>query len=196
VGSWERGDFLPQSKGIVLELAKRLHLDAAETRQVLEASPTALAPHWSVPYPRNPYFTGRADLLDVLHAQLGGEQAVALTQSAALHGLGGVGKTQVALEYAYRYALDYRAVCWMAAETDASITSSLLSIAETLALPKRTDHDQQRVIAAVQRWFTTYGHWLLIWDNVEDLEVLVRGWGRWFPVEEVLIVAGAPARGQ
>jgi tetratricopeptide (TPR) repeat protein len=172
IGHWERGNVLPQSKGIVLELAKHLHLDDFETRQLLEASLTALAPHWSVPYPRNPYFTGRADLLDTLPAQLGAEQAV------ALYGLGGVGKTQVALEYAYRYALDYRAVFWIAAETAESITSSLLSIAETLHLPERADTDQHRIIAAVQRWFTTHGDWLLIWDNVEDLNLLVR----WLPV--------------
>src|SRR5260370_28853519 len=116
IGTWERGDFLPGSKGIVLELARHLHLDEQETRQLLEASLTALAPHWYVPLPRNPFFTGREEILAALHTQLGVDQTVALTQSSALHGLGGVGKTQIALEYAYRHALEYRAVFWIGAE--------------------------------------------------------------------------------
>jgi transcriptional regulator with XRE-family HTH domain len=109
---WEQGDFLPESKALVLELARYLRLDDWESRQLLEASLTALSPHWLVPLPRNPFFTGREEILQALHMQLGVNQAVALTQSSALHGLGGVGKTQIALEYAYRHALEYRAVFW------------------------------------------------------------------------------------
>jgi tetratricopeptide (TPR) repeat protein len=171
---WEQGDFLPENKGIVLELARHLHLDDQETRQLLEASLTALTPHWSVPLPRNPFFTGREEILETLHAQLGIEQAVALTQSSALHGLGGVGKTQIALEYAYRYAFDYSAVFWIEAEQDEQVVASLLRIAETLQLPGQNEKDQQQVILAVQRWLSTHGQWLLIWDNVEDLTILRR----------------------
>src|SRR5262245_15340201 len=63
ISKWERGLNLPDSKGIVLEVARQLRLGEPETLALLEASLTALAPHWLVPYPRNPFFTGRADLL-------------------------------------------------------------------------------------------------------------------------------------
>lgn len=169
---WEQGDYLPESKAMVLELARHLHLDNQESRHLLEASLTALAPYWLVPLPRNPFFTGREDMLEALHAQLDVEQAIALTQSAALHGLGGVGKTQIALEYAYRHSLDYRAVFWIGAETQEQIVSSLLRIAEVLQLPGQDGKDQQRVVVAVQRWLSTHSQWLLIWDNVEDLALL------------------------
>jgi transcriptional regulator with XRE-family HTH domain len=56
---WEQGDVLPDSKAMILELARYLHLTEQETRQLLEASLTALTPHWSVPLPRNPFFIGR-----------------------------------------------------------------------------------------------------------------------------------------
>jgi tetratricopeptide (TPR) repeat protein len=171
---WEQGDYLPESKAMVLELARCLKLDGQETRQLLEASLTALSPYWFVPLPRNPYFTGREEILKSLHTQLGVDQAVALTQSSALHGLGGVGKTQIALEYAYRHALEYSAVFWIRAETEGQIVASFLRIAEALLLPGRDDTDQQQVIAAVYRWLSTHGQWLLIWDNVEDLALLDR----------------------
>ncbi len=174
VGRWERGDTVPESRGMVLELARHLLLDDLETRQFLEASLTALAPHWLVPLPRNPFFTGREAVLEALHSQLGVDHALALTQSSALHGLGGIGKTQIALEYAYRYALEYSAVFWIAAETAEQILASLLRVAEVLHLSELAERDQQQVVAAVQRWLMTHGQWLLIWDNVEDLDLLQR----------------------
>jgi transcriptional regulator with XRE-family HTH domain len=72
IGRWEQGDFLPENKGIVLELAKHLHLSDQEARHLLEASLTALSPHWLVPLPRNPFFTGREEILEALHTRLGG----------------------------------------------------------------------------------------------------------------------------
>src|SRR5215472_8434868 len=70
IGFWERGDFLPDTKGMVLELARCLHLSEPETRQLLEASLTGLSPAWNVPYARNPFFTGREELLEMLHERL------------------------------------------------------------------------------------------------------------------------------
>lgn len=172
IGIWERGSYLPESKTVVLELAHRLGLQEQETRQLLEASFTALLPYWSVPLPHNPFFTGREEILERLHTQLGADRVMALTQSSALYGLGGIGKTQIALEYAYRYGLEYSAVFWIGAETQEEILSSLLRIAEVLQLPERNEKDQQRVVAAVQRWLETSGQWLVILDNVEDLDVL------------------------
>src|SRR6266568_3031112 len=91
VGVWERGDCLPESKTMVLEIARQLLLKENETRQLLEASLTALSPYWHVPYQRNPFFTGREHVLVHLHTVLIQGQAIAaLTQSYALHGLGGI----------------------------------------------------------------------------------------------------------
>jgi len=70
--------------------------------------PGALPPIWNVPHQRNPNFTGRAELLDALDKALDSEQTAALTQ--AIHGLGGVGKTQLAVEYAHRHVADYTLV--------------------------------------------------------------------------------------
>src|SRR2546425_10133899 len=68
--AWERGDYLPTMRGLVLELARQMHLEEAETRRLLEASLTGLAPYWSVPFARNHCFTGRESILETLQTCL------------------------------------------------------------------------------------------------------------------------------
>lgn len=174
VSGWERGDYLPESRTTVLETAQQLGLAQDETRQLLEASLTALAPYWTVPFHRNPCFTGRAAILEALHSRLTTKQDGVLTRTSALSGLGGNGKTQVALEYAYRYALEYSAVFWLAAETTESLMASLHQLADQVQFPERHAAEQAQMIAAVQRWLASHADWLLIADNVEDLDLLWR----------------------
>jgi tetratricopeptide (TPR) repeat protein/DNA-binding XRE family transcriptional regulator len=172
IGAWERGDRLPETRGMVLELAKVLRLDDEQTRMLLQASLTGLSSYWQVPFPRNPFFSGRSQLLIHLHQQLSGKQTVALSQSYGITGLGGIGKTQLALEYAYQHAHDYYAVFWISAETIDTISSSFTLIAEQLQLLEGEKQDQQQLVKAVQRWLSNHKDWLLIFDNVEDLAVL------------------------
>src|SRR5207253_102128 len=98
--------------------------------------------YWNVPYQRNHYFTGRSDLLEQLHARLRQERTVALTQSLALSGLGGIGKTQTAVEYAYQHIQEYSALFWISAETAESILGSFASLADRLNLPEKDEPDQ------------------------------------------------------
>ncbi|HEY7419167.1 MAG TPA: FxSxx-COOH system tetratricopeptide repeat protein [Ktedonobacteraceae bacterium] len=128
---------------------------------------------WNVPYPRNPFFTGRDDILATLHKQLCQCHRLALTQSLAVSGLGGIGKTQIALEYAYRYGSSYTAVFWLNAETLQTLLSSFYTLAQLLALPEsKAEHDLTLVVHAVCRWLSLQKSWLLIFDNVEQLEIL------------------------
>ena len=129
---------------------------------------------WRVPLRRNPFFTGRAGILEELDALLRTSEAVTPTQSYALYGLGGIGKTQLVVEYAYQHAREFAAIFWIGAESVETIVASFLDIAEVLQLPQRQEADQQQAIAAVQRWLTTHPGWLLIWDNLEDQELFQR----------------------
>ncbi|WP_220209223.1 hypothetical protein [Reticulibacter mediterranei] len=88
--------------------------------------PPSFSPLWHVPHPRNPYFLGRNDVLDTLRQRLvPGEKATAITQS--ISGLGGIGETQVALEYAHRYADQYSAIFWIPADSLETATASHLA---------------------------------------------------------------------
>ncbi len=124
---------------------------------------------WNVPARRNPFFTGREDILEHLHTLLHSDKTVALTQVQAISGLGGIGKTQTAIEYAYRYRHAYQAVFWVKAGTVETLRSDVAALASLLHLPEQGEPNQQRVVAAVKRWLETHTDWLLILDNVEDL---------------------------
>src|SRR5438105_9002301 len=96
----------------------------------------------------------------------------ALTQPQAISGLGGIGKTQTAIEYAYRYRSDYKAVLWVTADTRETLVSDFLNIAHLLNLPEKDAQDQSEVVVAVKRWLRDHVDWLLIFDNADDISMV------------------------
>lgn len=144
----------------------------AQLRQKLPRPPTP----WSIPYPRNTYFTGREDVLDGLRRQLAAEGRVVLGQTAAISGLGGIGKTQTAVEYAWRHREDYgRGVFFVHAASEGQIVSRFAEIAELVGL--EVGGDQGQAADAAKRWLEETEGWLLILDNVDEPAVLTR----WLP---------------
>jgi tetratricopeptide (TPR) repeat protein/transcriptional regulator with XRE-family HTH domain len=124
---------------------------------------------WNVPIMRNPFFTGREDLMNLLQQRLSTERTAALTQPQALFGLGGIGKTQTAAEYAFRYGDDYAHVFWMRAATSDTLAADFIKLAELLNLPEKDEQDQQAIVDAVKDWLARHEGWLLILDNADDL---------------------------
>ena len=124
--------------------------------------------YWNLP-PRNPFFTGRDEYLKALEHALARGGTAALTQPQAISGLGGIGKTQTAIEYAYRHRDQYRAVLWSRADTRDAVVSGYAAIASLLDLPEKDERDTKVTAEAVRRWLERQTGWLLILDNVEDL---------------------------
>ncbi len=128
---------------------------------------------WNVPHLRNPNFTGRSQLLTDLRLALTVENSAALTQTQAVHGLGGVGKTQLALEYAYRYAADYGLVWWLRSEEPVTLAADYAGLATALDLPEKEAQEQSAIIKAVRLWLDHHTGWLLIFDNASQAQDLL-----------------------
>jgi tetratricopeptide (TPR) repeat protein len=130
-----------------------------DTQESTNAS--ASEPPWSVPDAmRTPYFIGREHLLAQLQVQL------LEFHRAALSGLGGVGKTQAAIQYAIRHRADYPGgVLWANAETSGDLVGGFVEIARRLGLAAA---NQKEVVRRVLDWLSKTDRWLLILDNVDD----------------------------
>ena len=126
----------------------------------------------NVPPSRTRFFTGRKKLLGQLDHHLALPRPVALTQAISISGLGGIGKTQVALEYAHLHQNDYSHVLWAMADSREALIAQFGILARDLDLPEKNEKDHNRVVAAVRRWLREHGNWLLILDNVEDLSLV------------------------
>jgi transcriptional regulator with XRE-family HTH domain len=134
----------------------------APAAEVLGAARGARPRVWNIPA-RNPGFTGRDDLLAEVREQLvAGDKAVV----QALHGMGGVGKTQLAAEYAHRFAGSYDLAWWINAEQGGLIGDQVAALG--LALGVQPGAGTEAVQAAVLGELRHRGRWLLVFDNAED----------------------------
>jgi transcriptional regulator with XRE-family HTH domain len=117
---------------------------------------------WNIPA-RNPAFTGRDDLLAALRQRLHAGHAAVVQ---ALYGMGGVGKTQLAAEYAHRFAGSYDLTWWINADQDALIGDQIASLGLALGcVPAGAGSEAVRT--AVLARLRQRGRWLLIFDNAE-----------------------------
>ncbi|HEV2583235.1 MAG TPA: FxSxx-COOH system tetratricopeptide repeat protein [Ktedonobacteraceae bacterium] len=140
-----------------------------------------------LPVHRNPYFTGRETLLKRLYgllreptsrmnAHLAHAPAV-----AALCGMGGIGKSQIAAEYAYSYQHEYTAILWARAESHEVLFADFVALAQYMKLadavafqPPSQNAASQQAVQAVTDWLAAHAGWLLILDNIEEMSLAYR----------------------
>ncbi|MBV9616895.1 MAG: tetratricopeptide repeat protein, partial [Ktedonobacteraceae bacterium] len=143
-----------------------------------------IVPHQTIsniPYTHNYYFTGRDEVLSQLRKELD-------TSPQAISGLGGVGKTRLAVEYAYGHYQNYEAVLWVSASTRETLVDGYLDLVSKLKIPlentqsstqadnsldmnrnmKQPSRDEAVIRKAVIDWLQSNSQWLLIFDHADE----------------------------
>ncbi|MFB8026379.1 MULTISPECIES: FxSxx-COOH system tetratricopeptide repeat protein [unclassified Streptomyces] len=141
---------------------------APELRFVRTGQPKIMG---NVP-PKNPNFTGREILLEAVERQLREDETTAVLPHA-LHGMGGVGKSQIAVEYVYRHSGEFNVIWWIPAEQENLILGALADLARSLGL--EVGPQANAAVPAVREALRTgkpFDNWLLVFDNAEDIEVV------------------------
>nr|WP_062433011.1 FxSxx-COOH system tetratricopeptide repeat protein [Herbidospora daliensis] len=143
-----------------------------ERSQAAHAIPDRQPTVWERVPPKNPHFTGREGLLKSLRDNITQVSAVVLEpQAQALQGQGGVGKTQLAIEYAWRYRGHYDVVYWIPAEKRELVPASLAALAPHLNLPPSSGLGIEETARAVKRALEKgepFRRWLIIFDNADE----------------------------
>lgn len=128
--------------------------------------PADLPPHFRVTLTRNPRFSGRGGVIENLRRELlnfgAGGGALALT------GLPGVGKTQTALEYVYRFAASYDGIWWISAAEPGRVRRAYADIATDLGLPGGSVDEQIPAVLEAFRRAAPVRRWLVVLDNVDE----------------------------
>jgi tetratricopeptide (TPR) repeat protein len=121
---------------------------------------------------RTAYFVGRGGLLEQVHAALAGNGAG--RRIVVLTGMGGIGKTQAALEYVLQHRATYMWILWSSAESEAGFLDSLKSLAHALLPATRRVENPSDILAALARWMNESGNtnWLLVVDGAD----FQKGW--------------------
>jgi len=116
-----------------------------------------------VPDP-SPYFVGREAELEDLR------QTLQTSHRVSLSGLGGIGKSQLAIQYAHRYRSSYSRIFWLRGENGTTLRSDFASLAWLLNLPEHQQRNQELAIQAVIRWLRLPQPepWLLVVDNLDE----------------------------
>jgi tetratricopeptide (TPR) repeat protein len=126
-----------------------------------------------VPYEKNEHFTGRQGLLAKLCEKLCVAVPKRYNHRVALHGLGGVGKTQIALEYVYTHKALHDRIYWISGVDKASLLSGYEEIGKrTGCIKNHGDLSPSDVAKTVLSWLNKEEGWLLVVDNVDDSAVV------------------------
>jgi len=165
---WERGEVAPTPhyRGKLAEVF-------GKSARALGFPPDGQISFWYMPYRRNAFFTGREDILQLLGDTFLAQHSSPVPRlPLALSGLGGVGKSQIALEYAYRYREHYHTVLWLHAASYQGLIADVTAVADLLDLPGTDAAKPEQFIEALKERLTQLTRWLIIFDNIENLQML------------------------
>ena len=141
------------------------------------AEPEPSLPHWEVearptdmPINNIPsrfqYFTGREKTLTDIHEKFNATLLGSQIHVLVITGMGGIGKSEIAKEYAFRFRKEYDCIWWIDAETEERIRSAYLSFAEKFNLDQ--DKEANKIRDRVIGWMKNHDRWFFVFDNAEN----------------------------
>lgn len=167
---------------VIRDLDKDLHIEIAtgvaqilrDGQEIFEIRQTQSSPSRSVikmvPYQRNPHFAGRDELLKRLFSKLSSVSPKQYNHRVALYGLGGVGKTQTAIEFIYRHEKSYNDVFWVNSASEEALLSDFQEIAKSAGCLKLDEGGKPTDVAkSVLSWLEQQEGWLLVFDNLDNV---------------------------
>ncbi len=129
-----------------------------------------LPPVWNLRVARDPRFTGRAAELATLRNSLRASKVVVVNEGQAP--LGGLGKSSVAREFAYRSAADYQVVWWIQSEDPGALHLSFTQLMTAINMVRRVPDEPPYAAEEIREFLGAHGGWLLIFDGLDNLSVL------------------------
>ena len=154
-----------------------------------------------VPFEQNHWFTGRTIFLKTVKQMLFDQTSKKYNHRIALYGMGGIGKTQTALEYVYTNRDSYERIYWITAVDQASLLSGYQKIATKAGLNSLLKLKPVEIAEGVLSWLRQRQSWLLVIDNLDDINVATGFLPENGPQKHTLITtrnpnsAGIPAEG-
>ncbi len=164
---WENGERIPSNERL-RRIASFFRLTDAEADELYRAAAQVAPEIHNLPFHPNPYFTGREKYLELLDQHFKQNRPVAVTQPLSMSGLGGIGKTQLALAYAHRsYRTVYRTVLWVDAASQATLEISYLALARLLQLPEKNEREVDHIVQAVKKWLEDHSNLGIVAERIE-----------------------------
>jgi len=123
--------------------------------------------------PQNKYFSGRADQLESINTLFMKNENNAVNICQTVSGLGGVGKTQLAVEYAYRYYDNFKNGIWFVnAETSITTQNYFTDFTKAFNIDLPPEFTPEELQGAIKAWLSDNNEWLLIFDNLESADTI------------------------
>ena len=168
VSRWEREEGQRPDLFHQRYIAELFGLEVGDLGYLQEGDDQTSQIPWNVSFRRNPYFTGYDEVIEDLHRRLSAEKDGVAIET--ISGLGGIGKTQLMLEYAYRKRGDYQAAFWLRADKQEILEEDLAQAAKKLGVPeaRKRQPNHRYLVTEAKQWFQKHSGWLLLLDNVEE----------------------------